>query len=472
MIQKGGSLAEKRPFYFVVVLWGERFRNYFLEYCLPTLLAPGNIPALTRHRSAKYLIATTEADWDLMRASAIFKALERYATPALLELPLCPPDRPYWMQNIIGQKMCCDAVYFDKAYRIFTVPDFIYSDGIVLRLHELASGGAEAVFLNFQQPLVEQERFFKSLRDMGMLPNTSARDTGQPLVFSSRQLVSAALRAIHSATTVNEWTAGYFCGYASTPWWRVPGEDGFVISGMVWNPLLISYAAVSRHDSALLDIHGLDGDYDMATIGDCEKIYAIRDSDEAFVVSHLPIWYHECPIRAQAWGELRKGMTFRASYYEQRYNWLHRTLLFVPSLVHSGPVNEKWKTVEEQALRTLLTWLDPPTELMRLGRKLPFAAEEYAAIEEKLSKIQLPWWRRTRLIWQILCSIWFPVAPYALHPITMLKLKFPRLISSLRWSYLVSWEVTLAICGNAAARRWFGQHFRNFLAIVFGRSMR
>ena len=32
----------ERGFYFIVVLWGERFRDYFLEYCLPSLLSPGN----------------------------------------------------------------------------------------------------------------------------------------------------------------------------------------------------------------------------------------------------------------------------------------------------------------------------------------------------------------------------------------------------------------------------------------------
>jgi hypothetical protein len=35
-----------REFYFIVVLWGERFRTYFLEYCVPSLLSAKNIPSL------------------------------------------------------------------------------------------------------------------------------------------------------------------------------------------------------------------------------------------------------------------------------------------------------------------------------------------------------------------------------------------------------------------------------------------
>ena len=30
-----------RPFYFMVVVWGEQYRNYFLEFCLPECSLPG-----------------------------------------------------------------------------------------------------------------------------------------------------------------------------------------------------------------------------------------------------------------------------------------------------------------------------------------------------------------------------------------------------------------------------------------------
>lgn len=42
----GITLARLRPFYFVVVFWGERFRSYLVDFCLPSLLSPHNIPAL------------------------------------------------------------------------------------------------------------------------------------------------------------------------------------------------------------------------------------------------------------------------------------------------------------------------------------------------------------------------------------------------------------------------------------------
>src|SRR5271163_3301927 len=67
-----------RAFYFIVVMWGERFRSYFLQFCLASLLSPGNLPALDPSRRSKFLIATSPDDWAAMRRSEMFRRLERY----------------------------------------------------------------------------------------------------------------------------------------------------------------------------------------------------------------------------------------------------------------------------------------------------------------------------------------------------------------------------------------------------------
>lgn len=171
-----GSLP---PFYLVVVVWGEQYRNYFLEYCLPSLLAPRNIPALTALRAAKYLIASTADDWEVMRSTAIFRELERHLTPVFIELPP-KGQRAYWQHAIIGHQLCCDFAVNDKAYRIFTSPDAVFSDGTLERLHEIARDGAQAV-LKLAMPVARTDLFVKTLHEMGLGPHVSARDTGTPL---------------------------------------------------------------------------------------------------------------------------------------------------------------------------------------------------------------------------------------------------------------------------------------------------
>src|SRR3974377_2392315 len=62
----------ERPFYFIIVLWGARFRDYFLDLCLPTLLSPRNLPSLATRQRSKFLFCTRPADWAAIPASALF----------------------------------------------------------------------------------------------------------------------------------------------------------------------------------------------------------------------------------------------------------------------------------------------------------------------------------------------------------------------------------------------------------------
>src|SRR4051812_26651627 len=84
-----------RPIHFIVVLWGEHFRNDFLEYCVASLLSPGNLPTLSTQAPSKFLIATRPDDWAAIRSTAIFRQLERYIIPVFVEIPPCPPHQHY-----------------------------------------------------------------------------------------------------------------------------------------------------------------------------------------------------------------------------------------------------------------------------------------------------------------------------------------------------------------------------------------
>ena len=61
------------------VVWGQRFVDKFMDYCLPSLLAPGNIPALARKRKVVHSIVTTEADRDRIVAHPAFARLRELA---------------------------------------------------------------------------------------------------------------------------------------------------------------------------------------------------------------------------------------------------------------------------------------------------------------------------------------------------------------------------------------------------------
>src|SRR3954452_12718724 len=57
------------PVYFSMVVWGEAFVNFFLEFCLPTLLAPNNIPAIRHRAGSRFVLHTHESDLPVIERS-------------------------------------------------------------------------------------------------------------------------------------------------------------------------------------------------------------------------------------------------------------------------------------------------------------------------------------------------------------------------------------------------------------------
>lgn len=62
-----------------VIAWGERFVDKFMNYCLASLLADGNFPALARKRRVVLSVVTTEADRARMAAHPSFARLRQSA---------------------------------------------------------------------------------------------------------------------------------------------------------------------------------------------------------------------------------------------------------------------------------------------------------------------------------------------------------------------------------------------------------
>src|SRR5438067_10560035 len=81
------SQKNMRPFDFMVPFWGQRYREYFVDLCLPSLLAPNNMPLLRAEDGHRFLIATTAADWQAIEDLPIMATLRKFVTPTFLEIP-------------------------------------------------------------------------------------------------------------------------------------------------------------------------------------------------------------------------------------------------------------------------------------------------------------------------------------------------------------------------------------------------
>ena len=363
--QAGTPDAPLRPFYFYVVLWGPRFRDYFLEYCLPSLLSPKNIPALINGRKNKFLIATRPEDWAAITATSIFKLLEEHIEPVYIEIPPCPPDKNGCQHMGTGHKIATELAFANKAYGVMITPDLLLSEGTVARLQEHAIAGKHVVLtaaLRFAE-----EPFLGHLEARDVIPaGVSRRDTGTPLVISGRQMVAAAMNGLHSETRRYEWDVPYFAEFPVACWWRVPDEDGMVLHCFSWAPLLLDYGAVERHDVSTLETWTIDGDYVYKNFGDASNLHVVQDSDEMFLASWSPLEDKRFDLKPNPVfkhrfvGALAKGLALHSAFHSPVYDPLKRWIFFLPVYWHAQPLNGTWRRIEKRAYGTLRAYVSPP----------------------------------------------------------------------------------------------------------------
>jgi hypothetical protein len=347
----------------IVTFWGTRFREYFLEYCVPSLLAPGNLPAISKGRPVKFLIATLPSDWNEIQRTRIFAELKRHVEPVFIDIPPCPANRSGCQHMGVGHKLMSEIAFRDRAFAVLLTPDLMLSDGTMAQLDRYADCGIEIVLVAALR--FGEEPFFSHLKAIGALPDEERSRTGRALSISGRQMVAAAVNGFHSETLTYEWDAPYLPPYPPAAWWRVANEDGILLHCLSWAPLLLDYSVVKSHDLSALETWTIDGDYVYANFGQSKAIHIVQDSDEMFVASWSPLddKAHDLTpspmYRFHAIGEITKGAHFRSSYYSRVFDPLKRTIFFLPVRWHSRPLNKRWRSVERRALRKLVSYVTP-----------------------------------------------------------------------------------------------------------------
>jgi hypothetical protein len=359
------GFALERPFNLIVVLWGERFRNYFLDLCLPSLLSAGNLPALSTARRSKFQIWTRPDDWTAIKASPIFASLERCIDPVFGEIPPCPPGVSGHKHMGFGHRHGLEMAFQAKAYTFLLTPDSIFPDGTVGRLQDLAVAGNELVLAAAQR--FAEEPFFRNLQKLGIVPHHRS-GAAEPICLGVRELVRAALTSMHSETLAYEWDAAYFVAKPWGVWWRVPGEEGVVMHSFSWAAPLIDMAAVKSHDTSTFDDWTFDGDYVYRNLGHSKRIHVVTDSDELFVVSWGPSADRPYSLKSRALlrlgplSALIKYARFRDWFYSGIFDHLKEDTFFCTVRWHAEPLNERWYPVEQRALRILLSCVARPTD--------------------------------------------------------------------------------------------------------------
>ena len=273
-----------KPFYFLVALWGERYRDRFARYFLPSLLAPGNLRCLRAEDGHRFLIATTRTDWAAIERLPIMAELRRYVLPVLVEIP--EDGASNYTATLHRQTRCLkqlfEAAYPSRPYGCLLLPDLIVSDGFVATLIRSASAGYRLVLLPALRQI--EEAVLDELTDSGLLSAAASHST-RPLVLAPRRVADLALRHLHPEVAVFE--EGHPCQplYPPFRFWRVPQRNGIMLHGFFGLPILMDFAVVPTDHADCLNYEDYESVYLGRNFSHCGGLHVVQDSDECGILS-------------------------------------------------------------------------------------------------------------------------------------------------------------------------------------------
>jgi hypothetical protein len=196
--------AEPRPelrgIKLLLPVWGPRHLDQFLTASLPSLLWPGNLPALAEALPCEFVVMTGDGDADALASHPNWHRLMRICPARIVAIDDLISDASYAVTVTLAYARAVRATgpaMLDTGF-IFLVSDFLVADGSLAAVLARLRGGADGVLAgNF---LVAAEAVGQSW------PNGSLAETA-PL--TPRQLVRWSLDHFHTETMHAMVNAGY-----------------------------------------------------------------------------------------------------------------------------------------------------------------------------------------------------------------------------------------------------------------------
>jgi len=177
-------------------VWGDEFVGQFLDHSLPTLLAPGNIPALAEALPTRFVFLTRARDEAAIRAHPACRHLSQVSEVAFSPIDdlIAPGNHSTTITLAYAREVRgAGPVMLDTCF-FFLVADYIMADGSLAAVLAHMQRGASAVQVgNFQVDEATAE---------GWLHERLA-GAGTLLALTPREVMRWALGCMHPLTAAN-----------------------------------------------------------------------------------------------------------------------------------------------------------------------------------------------------------------------------------------------------------------------------
>ena len=272
-------------------VWGYRFVRQFLDFTLPTLLAPGNLPALAGALPCQFVILTAEQDEDFIREHPAWQALERTCGSKIVLIDDLITERNYSTTITLAYARAVRQAGDEMVNTcfIFLVSDYLVADGALGQVLERMQTGVGAVLAGNFQIIAEEA-----------IPLLTRKLTAGSVALSvaPRELLRWTLNHLHPATTAN--ILNYRLSHnahTNRLFWRVDANTllgrFYLIHPIAIRPEVTDFVVGSSFDYSFVP--------EMCPSG---KIAVMTDSDEYLVVEMQP---REHELGHLRWGPIEPG---------------------------------------------------------------------------------------------------------------------------------------------------------------------
>lgn len=312
----------------ILPVWGWNYISQFLDYGLPTLLAPGNIPAVAAALPTEFVILTSTEDAEFIRGHADFRRLAA----------ICPAAvRPIDHLITVGNHSTTLTLAYAEAMRFtgeaivdtcffLLASDYIMADGSLGNALARMRRGARAVTTgNFQVALEDA---------ISWLRKASLDSPGNALSITPRELMRWGLGHLHPSTLANTINVPFsHNSHTNRLFWRIDERTVlgrfYLMHCLCVRPEVVDFVIGSSFDYSFVP--------ELCPSG---RVDVITDSDEYLVVEMQPA-EHEI-------GLLRPGAADAAELAASLSEWttgMHRANAHHSLIFHADdvpPETKRW----------------------------------------------------------------------------------------------------------------------------------
>lgn len=254
---------------FVTVMWGDWHVGMFLDANLPTMLAPGNLPAFTRAIDLEYLIYTTPDDAARMTRSLSFQRLRTLVKVDLKSFTPQSTNDPIALHHSIWEEGI-DRARAGGSFIVLMPPDVVWADGSFAHLAAALGEGKHAIFMTY--PRVVSETLVPSM--LHRFPP----DENAAITIPAPEMVSLALTHIHPLMAAYTRSGSHFPVHPEMVIWPVEG-DGFLLRLLARELFCFEPGRYDLNQQSLL-----------RSMPRVSEIHLFRDSTEFLGLSLTPLW--------------------------------------------------------------------------------------------------------------------------------------------------------------------------------------